>query len=1068
MSRSHHRISIGFHAFIYIVFAASILSGCGGGAGGLSLEEAEKVTLDYHGQNFTPPPRTIDTIVAEINGANEGSIKEQGFICRMCPSMDPNEPNPEIRMSNLSTLGIVAHHRGNSKLAAEYLQKAYELLHHPEIEKKYTGGFRSEFDHEYFAVIHRIAKVAMESGRFSDGVRYMQEALELNLKKDKPWKGKALHQYTYLAIAYANLGDVENAEDMLDDAVDMHNGMGLKNPRAVKHKKFYEQKEAMARGKVADAKGELREAEDYYRKANELLKTNIPGKKGRILTYRAEVMGSYLVENLLLQGRVAEAEAQVLDGIRFALRTFGRDNHVTAKILQSYMRVLMARGRYDDARRLVWITRNIYKTIGATGDSFELAKLHMLLASIYIAENNWEEAAKTYRYVYQTLASDPEARAGLFSGNLNWALTLSSAKDYAQASQVAQQAIEYNADVYGDDHAKTAEARGVLAMIYAQQGKLADALQLYQQIVPVFTNPRDGGYLQRYDNGSANQRLRAIMENYLQLLALRSAQGDRQAAAQAFLIAQTVQGKNVQSAVASSAARASIKDPELVRLARKEQDTTRKIEAGYNQLITNKDIAASNSGLYKTIKQRIDNLVKARDAILAEIRERFPDYDNLVRPKPIEASKVQQTLKPNEALLMFYSGREYSYVWTMVPDGRMSLHRVKLGKLQINQMVTELRKALDLQVSNISQVPEFNTTLAFQLYQQLLSSSRYLWSQAKDLIIVADGALSRLPLSVLVTQPAELHPQSLRFSEYRNVAWLARSHATSYVPSVATLVSLRTLNLQQQPQQAFAGFGNPIFGGTTTAPVSDQLATRGVKLNMRGLRRTSSGNLDKARPATSTLANLVALPETADEVLRVAGALGVTNQGNVFLGPEASEAKVKGMSLKERRVVMFATHALLPGDLDGLVQPAIALSVPKAASAGNDGLLTMSEIMGLNLNADWVVLSACNTGAGSGEGATAVSGLGQAFFYAGTRAMLISHWPVETTSAKQITTGLFDRQVADPKLSRAEALNQTLLELIGRGAYTNAQGKPVFAYAHPVFWAPFTVVGDGAGQLKTN
>lgn len=78
----------------------------------------------------------------------------------------------------------------------------------------------------------------------------------------------------------------------------------------------------------------------------------------------------------------------------------------------------------------------------------------------------------------------------------------------------------------------------------------------------------------------------------------------------------------------------------------------------------------------------------------------------------------------------------------------------------------------------------------------------------------------------------------------------------------------------------------------------------------------------------------------------------------------------------------------------------------------------MGEILGLKLNADWVVLSACNTAAADGAGAEAVSGLGRAFFYAGARALLVSNWPVETTSAKALTTNLFKRQAKDPALTR--------------------------------------------------
>jgi len=107
------------------------------------------------------------------------------------------------------------------------------------------------------------------------------------------------------------------------------------------------------------------------------------------------------------------------------------------------------------------------------------------------------------------------------------------------------------------------------------------------------------------------------------------------------------------------------------------------------------------------------------------------------------------------------------------------------------------------------------------------------------------------------------------------------------------------------------------------------------------------------------------------------------------------------------------------------------------------------------------VLSACNTAAGEGAGSEALSGLGRAFFFAGARALLVSNWPVETLSARLLTTGVFRRQAENPQLSRAEALRQTMLDLMQNG---RSSGTPAFSYAHPMFWAPFTLVGDGASR----
>jgi CHAT domain-containing protein len=153
----------------------------------------------------------------------------------------------------------------------------------------------------------------------------------------------------------------------------------------------------------------------------------------------------------------------------------------------------------------------------------------------------------------------------------------------------------------------------------------------------------------------------------------------------------------------------------------------------------------------------------------------------------------------------------------------------------------------------------------------------------------------------------------------------------------------------------------------------------------------------------------------------------------------------------------------VPGDLDGLTQPALALTAPDIAGVKGDGLLTMEKILALKLDADWVVLSACNTAAGAGAGAEAASGLGSAFFYAGTRALLVTNWSVHSASARDLIADLFRRQRADPALTRGEALRQAMMALLDGPGAVDGSGRTVYSYAHPLFWAPYSVIGDGGG-----
>ena len=167
----------------------------------------------------------------------------------------------------------------------------------------------------------------------------------------------------------------------------------------------------------------------------------------------------------------------------------------------------------------------------------------------------------------------------------------------------------------------------------------------------------------------------------------------------------------------------------------------------------------------------------------------------------------------------------------------------------------------------------------------------------------------------------------------------------------------------------------------------------------------------------------------------------------------ATETRVKSIELSNACVVAFATHALVAGELEGVAEPALVLTPPEVGTQADDGLLTASEVAQLELDADWVILSACNTAAGSEPGAEGLSGLAKAFFYAGSRALLVSHWPVVSDAATRLTTGMFAEAAADPAIGRAEALRRSMLAMI------NAEDAPHFA--HPLFWAPFSVVGEG-------
>jgi CHAT domain-containing protein len=370
----------------------------------------------------------------------------------------------------------------------------------------------------------------------------------------------------------------------------------------------------------------------------------------------------------------------------------------------------------------------------------------------------------------------------------------------------------------------------------------------------------------------------------------------------------------------------------------------------------------------------------------------------------------------------------------------------------------------------VSDIPAFNLDLAYDLYAALLKPTEANWRPAKDLIVVTNGALGLLPLSLLPTESSRIDPNDdPLFSSYRKVRWLARTHAVTTVPSISALLTLRKLPVGTASRQPLIGFGDPLFSKEQADEAAKDAAAyddkpiqlAGATNLTRGmpLKRRSSPKLDGVD--SMELAQLPRLPDTAEELKSIALALQADPAKVLNLGKDASEKNVKTMNLSKFKIVAFATHGLVPGELDGLSQPALALTAPAVADSDGDGLLTMEEILALKLDADWVVLSACNTAAGAVAGAEAASGLGRAFFYAGTRALLLTNWSVHSESARELITDLFKRQADDPKLTRGEALRQAMMALVDAPGYIGADGKTEFAYAHPLFWAPYSVIGDG-------
>jgi CHAT domain-containing protein/tetratricopeptide (TPR) repeat protein len=555
------------------------------------------------------------------------------------------------------------------------------------------------------------------------------------------------------------------------------------------------------------------------------------------------------------------------------------------------------------------------------------------------------------------------------------------------------------------------------------------------------------------------------------------------------------------------AARGAKGDGELAGLARERQDLVadwRRRDAQHLEAVVapkdKRDTRAEAANVARLAE--IDKRIAEIDARLATD---FPDFAALSRPEPLTVPEIQNSLGPDEALVALLDtgelkgAPEETFVWIVTKTGMRWL-RSNLGTAALASEVAALRCGLDAAAweapadrpgDSAAQLAEkkakrdranaclsalgsrpigslpFDHARAHRLYKSLLGEARDM-IKGKHLLIVPAGPLTQLPFQVLVTRPP---PTS---GDHKKVAWLARDHAITVLPSVSSLKALRRIARPSTASRPMIGFGNPLLDGD---PSQRQLAALArdyqhcrppSRDRVAAIRGERSGLKPVAiRSGLADLAHLKAqtpLPETADELCAVARDLKADPE-DVHLGARATETEFKALSasgrLAQYRIVHFATHGALAGEISGAREPGLILTPPDVPTDTDDGYLSGSEIAALRLDADWVILSACNTAgpAGSGQGAgpdrsgEALSGLARVFFYAGARALLVSHWAVDSAAAVKLITHAAGSVARDPTIGRGEALRQSMLAMIDRG-------RP--HEAHPAAWAPFIAVGEGS------
>lgn len=868
------------------------------------------------------------------------------------------------------------------------------------------------------------------------------------------------------AMRLQNAGDLAGAEQIARQAMS----------EAYTRKSKRELTVALAQsvlGNILVAQGRFDEAEPLLRDALSLMEKKYGLGSADSVSPLAALGGLYL-----RQGRFEEAIGAFSQAANIAAKNYGTNSLDVAEMLNSVGATQYRIGQSDAAEQTFLRVINIASKNGQKGLDI-LASASNNVGQIYFSQRKYNEAFNAYKDAYDANvkvygADSPAAMLNLMNAGVMYRDT----GYFDDAQKMLSTVLDFRLRMVGRDHPETALVENNLGWLELARNSPGAAAGHFRNAVKAYLHVR-ALQIRGIRGQGAGVEEREVNRSVLGLLKALAALPQGSAVVdEAFQAAQGIRMSEAATSLTRAGARVAAGDPQLADTLREGQDLANQ----WQDIDATLTVALAlppgrrNAKLERKARARLGEINAQMDAIDAEIASRFPAYSSITDPQPAPLAQVQKLLGADEAVVLITtfgdSNGSGTFVW-VVTSTNAKWVTSDTSKVELANMVWTLRCGLDTQASGTADcksrigetapgaLPRFNAKISHALFGALFRGAEELIAE-KTLLIVASDPMASLPFQVLVTkEPVQEFPQTQ--SELRAVSWLGRESPISVFPSVAALTVLRAQAKRDVAPEVYVGIGDPALTGNRDCPEGEAVAAcpdpsapasiqkallqRAVK-DVGALYKSGKVDVDAVR-------SLCPLPDTATELRCVASSIGAPSQ-SVYVGQNATLATVRQLDIKKFRIIHFATHGLVAGELsstDGtLGEPALVLTPPATATDSDDGLLKQSDILNLRLNADWVILSACNTAAGKRSGGEALSGLGSAFLYAGARALLASHWAVSSDAAVRLTTAAMQELAKDPALGRAEALRRSMIALLDHGGETDA---------HPLIWAPFSVIGEG-------
>jgi CHAT domain-containing protein/Tfp pilus assembly protein PilF len=884
------------------------------------------------------------------------------------------------------------------------------------------------------------------------------------------------------ALALDRLGRKQAAEPLLRRALTIDEAaLGVQHRDTV-----------MDRDNLADvllSTGRYGEAEPLLRRSLEIRENAL----GPDSPQTASSLASY-AQVLQALGRYGEAGPMYQRALTIDEKALGPQDETTLAVRNNFASMLSAQGRYREAEPLM---NEMLRTAEARygPDDFRTATVVNNLAAVLEAEGRADEAGPLYRRAFTISANTrgPDDPDTAVHAN-NYALFLHHQGMYAQADPLFRQAVGIDEKVLGPHHPDTRHGRENLAENDESMEKFDDAIANLRLACAALAPSAGSRDLNDVSAQAAQwERSRCSMHYSLALWGWAAqgggpAPGDRPDALklEAFIASQNAVQSAAGEALSRSAAFAAAVSASVGPEARAYEAALLERD-GLDREYANAVEASGQDAL-----ERRRRLTMARDEVAARIerlqsalRTRAPRYWDFRSPDAVSVAALQATagadaalLRADEALISFVVGAGIDQCLVFaVSKQQFAWARIPLSTDALQAQVIRLRQQIDpdgyrlrgIQVTvnatggshaanaaaavadtasesasssaSVSVSDGFDRQAAYRLYQSLLgdASIQAVIRSKPVLLFVPSGPLTSLPPGLLVTAtPPGGAARDADPAALRATAWLLRSKAVALLPAVSSLRTLR----QIQPETR-AATSEPLLAFVDPDFHRDA-----------GGARDSNAVLRRGLPLGQIMDVLPDLPGTLAEGEALRRALGAAPDA-VLLGRDASKAQLLARNADGRlagvRVLEFATHALVVGDVAGLTEPALVLA---AAARPEDALMLASDAATLRLNADWVLLSACNTASPDAPEAKGFSGLSRAFFYAGARSLLISHWEVLDSVAPLLIPAMLKAERTDPHLGHAQALRQASLAILDNPGI--ARG------ATPYAWAAFTLVGEAA------